>query len=167
VAEEVLPPLLFGFRVEAAVTVPETGAEGVLAAIGDWTSGWALRLDAGIPVFSINLHGAPTRLTAAQAVGAGDHTVGVRFDPAPPGGTFTLDVDGEQVAHAAVHHDLPLRWQVGAAGLSVGRDVGFPVDDAYESPFAFTGVLSELRLEVAALAPPDPAEEIALALRHE
>ena len=56
---------------------------------------------------------------------------------------------------------------VGGAGLVVGADVGFPVDDTYEPPFPFTGTLSEVRIEVAALAPPDPADEIDLALQHE
>ena len=44
---------------------------------------------------------------------------------------------------------------------------GFPVDDSYEPPFEFTGTLAQIRVEVAALAPADPGEEVALALQHE
>jgi hypothetical protein len=93
--------------------------------------------------------------------------VGLRFEPSAPAGSFVLDVDGVDVARSAITHDLPLRWQVGGVGLSIGRDVGFPVDDTYEPPFPFTGTLSEVRLEVAALAPTDPTDEISLALQHE
>jgi arylsulfatase len=167
VAEEALPPLFLGFRVEAAVTVPEEGAHGVLAALGDWSGGWALLLEAGRPVFTLNLHGSPTRIVGEQGVPPGEHVVGISFEPSAPGGTFVLDVDGTDVARSTIARDLPVRWQVGGAGLSIGRDVGFPVDDSYEPPFPFTGTLSEVRVEVAALAPADPADEIALALQHE
>jgi hypothetical protein len=45
--------------------------------------------------------------------------------------------------------------------------VGFPVDDTYEIPGAFTGTRRAVRIEVAALAPPDPTDETELALQHE
>jgi arylsulfatase A-like enzyme len=167
VAEESLPPLLFGFRVEAAVGVPDGGARGVLAAVGDWSGGWALLLDDGRPVFTLSLHGDPLRLVVDRALAPGEHRIGVTFEPSAPGGGFVLDLDGVEVARGSVDRDLPLRWQVGGAGLSVGRDAGFPVDDSYEPPFAFSGTLTEVRIEVAALAPPDPTGEIELALQHE
>jgi hypothetical protein len=51
--------------------------------------------------------------------------------------------------------------------LLVGRSEGFPVEDGYRPPFAFNGSIDRVRLEVPALAPPDPRTEIETALRHE
>jgi arylsulfatase len=158
---------VFGFRLEADLSVGSGPAGGVVAAVGDWNSGWAVLLDGGRPVFTLSLDGAPTRLVGEQPLSPGDHTVELRFEPAPPGGEFVLQVDGAEVARDRVERDLPLRWQVGGAGVSLGRDVGFPVDESYEPPFPFTGTLRQVVIEVAALAPPDPAGEIALALQHE
>jgi hypothetical protein len=49
--------------------------------------------------------------------------------------------------------DLPFRWQIGGAGLRIGRDAGFPVCDDYRPPFAFTGTIDHIAVESAALAP--------------
>ena len=43
------------------------------------------------------------------------------------------------VAEGPLPRRLPMRWQIGGAGLLVGRDRGFPVCDDYQPPFAFTG----------------------------
>ena len=130
--------------------------------------GWALLVEAGRPVFTLSLHGSPTRLVGEQALLPGEHVVGhqlraVRRLAARSCSTSTAPKSAAQPSRRI----CPLRWQVGGAGLSIGRDVGFPVDDTYEPPFPFTGTLKEVRLEVAALAPVDPAGEIALALQHE
>ncbi len=47
VAEEVLPPQLFGFELTATVTLDDAGAEGAIATLGDWSNGWALYLLGG------------------------------------------------------------------------------------------------------------------------
>jgi hypothetical protein len=62
---------------------------------------------------------------------------------------------------------MPLRWQIGGAGLLIGRDRGFPVCDDYRPPFAFTGTLEQVVIEVPALAPRDAGQEAAAALRRE
>ena len=62
---------------------------------------------------------------------------------------------------------MPLRWQIGGAGLLVGRDRGFPVCDDYRPPFSFTGTIERLVLEVPALAPRDAVQETAAALHRE
>jgi arylsulfatase len=49
----------------------------------------------------------------------------------------------------------------------VGHDTGFPVCDDYTPPFAFTGVLTAVHIEVPILAPPPAAEDVATALRRE
>ena len=53
--------------------------------------------------------------------------------------------------------NLPFRWQIGGAGLLVGRDRGFPVCDDYQPPFPFTGTLHQIVLEIPSLEPRAPA----------
>jgi hypothetical protein len=67
--------------------------------------------------------------------------------PLPKGGTGRLFVDGKRVAEGRLAH-------FGSFGSSfsesfdIGRDRGSPVSLGYEAPFAFTGTLQELRLEL-------------------
>ena len=174
VAEDFLPGLGGGFRVTAAVEVAERpggGApEGIVCALGDWSGGWAWYLLDGRPAATFCLLGTPWRLVAPDAVAAGAHTLGLRYARGPGGGgPLALEVDGVVVAETTLPADLPLRWQIGGAGLRIGHDAGFPVDDAYAVPFPFTGTIGELVFESPAGArrPTPRAEEVARALRHE
>ena len=166
VAEEVLPPMLMGFRVSADFSSAGT-PEGTLAGLGDWSNGWAFYLSDGIPVFSLSVPRAVFRLAGPRPLEAGPHSVTVAYDLGADGGTLTLTVDGEPAGSLPVTESLPLRWQIGGAGLLVGRSEGFPVEDGYRPPFPFTGTIERVRLEVPALMPPDPRTEIETALRHE
>ena len=78
-----------------------------------------------------------------------------------------LVVDGRLVSEGAFPRRMPLRWQIGGAGLLVGRDRGFPVCDDYQPPFPFTGTIRRLVMEVPALAPRDAVQETAAALHRE
>jgi arylsulfatase len=71
------------------------------------------------------------------------------------------------VAEGTVGRDLPFRWQIGAAGLLVGHDRGFPVCDDYEPPFSCTATIERIVIELPHAPPPPAAEEVAAALRHE
>ena len=71
------------------------------------------------------------------------------------------------LAAGQLPRDLPFRWQIGGAGLLIGRDAGFPVCDDYEPPFPFTGALHSLTIEIPRLAPRDPEAELAAAHKHE
>ena len=166
IAEEVLPPLLAGFRLSAQIWIPEHG-EGVIAALGDWHGGWALYLRDGAPVFTLSLSGDIVRLESPVVLDAGTHEVEVVYEPgAPDGQPLRIGADGVLHTSLQLARPLPVRWQIGGHGLHVGLDVGFPVDEQYATPFPFTGEISEVLIEVPALAP-EPAVDLALALRHE
>jgi len=86
---------------------------------------------------------------------------------AGPGGTLSIRVDDAVVAEGALTADLPFRWQIGGAGLLVGRDRGFPVCDDYEPPFPCTATIRTLVLESVAAARRDASHDVTTALRHE
>lgn len=168
IAEDAMPPLGGGFRVLADVEVPDRDAEGILCALGDWNNGWALYLRDGVLVVTFNLFGVVHRIAAPGPVPAGAHVVGAEYRRRQPaGGPVELLVDGEVVHEGALPADLPFRWQIGAAGMLLGRDRDFPVCDDYEAPFPFTGTLREVVFEIPALAPRGALGEIAEAMHRE
>ena len=168
VSEDAIPSLIGGFVLDTDLDVPATGAEGVLCALGDWNNGWACYLLQGAPVVAFSVFGYHHRIAAATVLAPGSHVVRVEYRRgASPGGTLTVRVDDAVVAEGALAADLPFRWQIGGAGLLVGRDRGFPVCDDYEPPFPCTATIRTLVLESGAVARRDAAHEVTTALRHE
>src|SRR5262249_50179873 len=104
---------------------------------------------------------------AKEPVAAGKHAIVAEYRWARAKSTMVLGVDGRVVAEGPLPRRLPMRWQIGGAGLLVGRDRGFPVCDDYQPPFEFGCKLERVVIEVPALAPPDAQHEIAAALHHE
>jgi arylsulfatase A-like enzyme len=166
VSEDALPPLLGGFRVVADVEVG-AAASGVICALGDWSNGWACYLLEGKPVITFNILGEVFRYAAAASLAAGKRTIVAEYQYAGRAGSVTLAVDGAVVAQGPFARRMPLRWQIGGAGLLIGRDRGFPVCDDYQPPFAFTGTIEKVVIEAPALAPRDAGQEAAAALHRE
>ncbi len=169
VSEDAIPPLGGGFVLEAQLDVPAAGAEGVVCALGDWNNGWACYVLDGAPVVAFSLLGNPSRVSAATgSLLTGRHRLRVEYQRGEqPGGPLVIRVDDAVVAEGVVPADLPFRWQIGGAGLLVGRDRGFPVAAEYEPPFPCTANLEWLLLETPAAPPRDADAEVAAALRHE
>ena len=168
VSEDALPPLFGGFSVTAELEVEHDPAEGVIAALGDWTNGWAVYLLAGRAVAALNVCGEVFRFTASESLARGPHSLRFEFVRSPAGGgKVVLSLRDRVLAEGEIPVNLPLRWQIGGAGLLVGRDRGFPVCDDYTPPFPFTGKLERVVLEVAGRPPRDAQREVATALRHE
>jgi arylsulfatase len=95
------------------------------------------------------------KATSTQAVPSGDRKLAVRFVPRKKSlrpdfftGDVTLFVDGEQVGQAK---DIKMAGQYSAItgyGLLIGRNTGTAVSHDYEKPFAFTGELEKVTIEV-------------------
>jgi arylsulfatase len=164
--EDSLPPMGSGFRLSTRV---ETPASGVVCALGDWNNGWALYLlDDGRPVATINLFGQPTSVASPSPLPPGEHEITVEYDRSGGGRRLALAVDGAVVDEADLPGDLPFRWQIGGAGLLIGRDAGFPVCDDYRPPFPLTVPFDGVELEIPMFAPrTDPSAEAAAAVKHE
>ncbi|HSO97206.1 MAG TPA: arylsulfatase [Acidimicrobiia bacterium] len=168
VSEDAIPSLIGGFVLEADLDVPPSGAEGVICALGDWNNGWACYLLGGVPVVAFSVFGYPARVAADRALAPGSRIVRVEYQrKSGPGGTLHIAVDGAVVADGTLTADLPFRWQIGGAGLLVGRDRGFPVCDDYATPFPCTATIRAVVLESGSAARHDQGREITAALRHE
>ena len=166
VSEDALPPLGAGFRLRADVEVGAK-ASGIICALGDWSNGWALYVLDGRPTLVLNLLGDVFRFPASEPLAPGRHSIAVEYKTPRGARTIGLAVDGALAVEAPFKRHLPIRWQIGGAGLLVGHDRGFPVCEDYEPPFAFSGTIERIVMECPALAPPDAIQQTAAALHRE
>jgi arylsulfatase A-like enzyme len=137
------------WTIAAEVTIPEEGANGVLATIGGRYGGWALLVQDGKPQFAYAYSNQPEhkyRVVSDQALSPGNHIVRVKFDYEGGGigkaANATLLVDEKQVAQGRIEHTIPIRFSLDET-FDVGEDTGTPVLEEYadKMPFRFTGTL--------------------------
>jgi arylsulfatase len=142
--------------ITAHVTIPENGAEGVLACSGGEFGGWTLFLKGGKFHYVHNyLKLDQFAVSSPEAVPAGKHTLSVHFTPTETHlkpdyfiGNVTLSVDGKPVGELK---GLKVAGQYSAVtgyGLLVGRNTGTPVSHEYKAPFAFTGKLDKVTIDL-------------------
>jgi arylsulfatase A-like enzyme len=165
VPDESVPPMWGGFTVTAVVDVPDSGAEGILCALGDWSGGWAFYAVNGRLAFAVRPGGELVRLASRQAVPAGPQLLSVRGTPRPEGGCrLSLHFGSTEVAAGDFPQPLPIVHQHGGAGLTLGHDRGFPVTDDYRPPFAWTGTLQHVVVDTPGGRPPAVLDEVRRAL---
>jgi len=132
------------WTITANLTVPERGASGTLVTQGGWFQGWGLLVRNGVPQFLYRRGDMPeliTRLVAPAALPLGRHTVAVnaKRDQSGVSGTFTMTIDGTNVASSKV--DSLFAFKFGNEPAVIGRDNGTMLDgDPY--PFAWPAQLS-------------------------
>jgi arylsulfatase len=137
------------WTIAAEVTIPEGGANGVLATIGGRYGGWALLMQDSKPQFAYAYSNQPEhkyRVASDQPLAAGNHIVRVKFEYDGGGigkaATATLLVDEKQVAQGRIPQTIGVRISLDET-FDVGEDTGTPVLEEYEAkmPFRFTGTL--------------------------
>lgn len=136
----------------------ENGAEGVLIAQGGNTGGFSLFVKDHRLHYVHNYVGSEEfHVESAGEIGEGKHELRYEFQPtgrpdvaAGRGtpGRAQLYVDGELVGQAELPTTMPLTLGVGE-GLKVGRDAGSSVSGLYAPPFAFTGTLHQVEIDVS------------------
>jgi arylsulfatase A-like enzyme len=156
----------------AEVSIPQGGANGVLASMGGRYGGWVLMLQDSKPLFAYAYSNQPQhkyRIASDQPLAAGNHIIRVKFEydggGLGKGATATLLVDEKQVAQGRIDHTVVVRFSLDET-FDVGQDTGTPVLEEYESkmPFAFTGTLTKF---VVVLEPLKLSEEEQNRLRGE
>ena len=137
--------------VDADVTIPKNGAEGVLATIGGNFGGWSLFIMNGKPEFAYaysNQLQHKYRIISNKALTPGRHAIRLSFKYDGGGigkpATAILFIDGQQVGQGRIEHTVPARFSLDET-FDVGADTGTPAVLDYESkmPFAFTGTLNK------------------------
>ena len=139
------------YAIEAQMTIPEDGAEGVLVANSDFIGGFALWIDdKGLLNHTYQFLGVETyKQTSTRPVPTGEVTVRMQFEADQPepgsGGRVTLWANDEQIGEGTMTHTVAMIFTT-YAGMDIGRDNGGVVDLAYEdkAPYAFTGTIKEV-----------------------
>ena len=141
------------WTITADVEVPEKG-NGMIITHGGLVGGYGLSLNEGKPTFVYNYLALerPT-LVGSEPLPQGKAHLIVDFvyDGKPgefgKGGKLTLSANGSVVAETRLEKTIPIQIGLGE-GLDVGIDTGSPVDFTYKPPFAFTGKIEKVTVEL-------------------
>lgn len=146
-------PRVYGrsYAIEAQLTVPEGGAQGVIVANADFIGGFGLWVDeGGLLHHTYSFLGVETyRQSSTEAIPTGEVTVTMQFeaDQAKPGtgGQVTLLANGRAIGAGRMPRTVPIAFST-YAGMDIGRDNGLVVDRQYEAkaPYAFTGTVHQV-----------------------
>jgi arylsulfatase A-like enzyme len=144
------------YTITAEVTVPKSGAEGMIATMGGRFGGYGLYLLKGKPVFVYNLLNLKRYRWEGGVGGAdwlgnslkpGKHRIVFDFKYDGPGfgkgGTGVLSVDGRELSRQKIEHTIPFLMAIDES-FDIGIDTRTPVDDSYKLPFRFTGTINKL-----------------------
>ncbi len=148
------------FDLTARATIA-AGDEGVLYATGTENSGLSVFVQNGRLVADYNAFDDHVIVESDNPLPDGDVelTLSVRRGPSRTG-TMHLAVDGVAVATV----DLPLFMSMmSSVGPSIGEDHGSPVSTRYAAPFAFTGALHEIEIQLLSREDAEARDAIARA----
>jgi arylsulfatase A-like enzyme len=139
--------------VTAEITVPDSGAEGVIVAQGGAFGGWSMYLKDGKPAYCYNLFGLQRfKVYGDAAVPAGNHQVRMEFaydgGGLGKGGTVTIYVDGQKAGEGRVDGTQPMAFSADE-GTDVGSDSATPVSDDHDSKGStFTGRVRWVQIDI-------------------
>lgn len=142
--------------ISAHVEIPQDGAEGVLACSGGEFGGWTLFLKDGKFHYAHNyLKLNEYALSSSKPIPAGKHTLSIHFTPVEKHlkpdysiGDITLSVDGEKVDELKGIKVAGQYSAVTGYGLLIGRNTGTPVSHQYKAPFAFSGKIEKVTVDL-------------------
>jgi arylsulfatase len=60
-----------------------------------------------------------------------------------------MSANGKTIAEGRLERTIPIAFSLGE-GLDVGMDIGSPVDFTYKVPFAFTGKIEKVKIDLGA-----------------
>ena len=139
------------FSVTAEVEVGQTGADGVLAAIGGIISGWSLYVKDGKPTFYYNFFEVEhAKVQSSEALSPGKATIRAEFTPVEPGPGKPADVrllvNDKEVGKGRVTRTVPFRY--GVEPFDIGMDTVSAVSEEYKAPFPYQGRINQVTIEV-------------------
>ncbi|MDB5273987.1 MAG: arylsulfatase [Chitinophagaceae bacterium] len=138
------------FAITADVNIPAKGAEGVLFSTGGLSSGISFFIQNGKPVFVYNTGVERYTIASTQFVAPGKAQIkfDFNFTKAEPSGSGigTLYINDVKVGEGKVDRTIPSIYA--HEGLNLGFDDLTPVADTYKAPFAFTGKLNKIILDL-------------------
>ncbi len=147
-----LPMLNKSWKITADIVVPQGKAEGMIITHGGLEGGYGLYLREGRPVFVYNFLGVERPTFAAdKALPPGPCKLVVDFaydgGGMGKGASVTVSANGAKVAEGRLERTVPIQFSI-CEGLDIGMDTGSAVDFTYQLPFAFTGKVEQVTVDV-------------------
>jgi arylsulfatase len=151
------------WTITAEIELAEAATSGMIVTHGGLEFGYGLYLREGKPTFVYNFLGADRPTFAAKsplAKGKTTLVVDFKYDGGGmgKGGKLTMLANGKTIAEGRLERTIPISFSLGE-GLDIGMDIGSPVDFTYKLPFAFTGKIDKVTIELGetAASPPAPS----------
>jgi arylsulfatase A-like enzyme len=147
------PPMINkSWTITADIEVPDGKAEGMIVTQGGLEGGYGLYLRDGKPTFVYNFLSIdrPTFVAKDPLLkGKTKLVVDFVYDGGGPGkgGAITMSANGKKIVEGRLERTIPIQLSLGE-GLDVGMDVGSAVDFTYKLPFAFTGKIEKVTVEL-------------------
>jgi hypothetical protein len=153
------------YAIEADLTVPDAGAEGVIVANADFIGGFALWVDdKRLLHHTYSFLGVETyKQTSTEPIPTGDIIVKMVFDADEPkpgtGGHVTLFANDTKIGEGTIPRTVPIAF-TSYSGMDISRDNGLVVDRDYEdrAPYEFTAPGMRMRWPVPEVPQPLPVE---------
>ena len=168
-------PRVYGhsYAIEAELSVPEHGAEGVIVAEADEMGGFSLWADTqGLLHHSYSMMGVEHYgQISTEPIPTGDITVRMQFDAdrqeRSAGGTVSLFANDQMIGEGRLEKTVFLRFSA-YAGMDIGRDNGLVVDRAYaaKAPYPFTGTVKKVVFDLKPAASHDHDKALHEAATH-
>jgi len=168
-------------RITAKVVIPEKGAEGAIIAEGGVSGGYTLYVSDGRVHYEYNFFGQQTyHVSFADKLPPGEVEIVLDYEQKPfkrfvetTGGPAKLYVNGKAAGGADISNVVIGRFSA-TETLDIGMDLGSTVSAAYrqKAPFAFTGTIKEVKIDLKPEAPKTAADQqklddIAASIRDE
>ena len=147
------PPLSNkSWTISADIDLTDSNASGMIVTHGGIEGGYGLYLRDGKPTFVYNFLGEERPTFAAKdplSKGKTKLVVDFAYDGGGigKGGEITMTANGKKIAGGRLKRTIPLKVSI-TEGLDIGMDVGSPVDFTYTLPFAFTGNIEKVTIEL-------------------
>ncbi len=145
------------WTITAYIEVPDANTNGMIVTHGGLEGGYGLYLRNSTPTFVYNFLSIdrPT-FTAKGPLPKGKTKLVVSFaydgGGMGKGGEITMTANGKKIAGGRLERSIPIQFSLGE-GVDIGMDVGSPIDFTYKLPFAFTGSIEKVDIELK----PEPA----------
>ena len=141
------------YTFKAEVEIPQGGAEGVLVCCGGISGGFSLFIKDGRLHWEHNYYNeVHYRAASTDTIPPGHHVLSaeVKVDKQGKfgtGGTVTLRLDKNKIGEGRFEQQVAGYFTVNET-FDVGCDTVSPVSDLYQSPFAFTGTILRVMVDI-------------------
>jgi len=164
------------YSITAQLEIPRGGAEGVILAMGSGSGGFALYTKDSKLHYVYN-YVASREFAISSNTKIPEGAVEVRCEFEPTGkpdvkkglgtpGTIHLYINGKSAGEGTLPVTIPLAFGLGG-GLTVGRATGSPITSHFQNPFAFTGILKEVTVDVSGDLFIDKESEMRAIMAHQ